>query len=320
MPCKRGAAGFTKLKTRSVHWGPMARSALLFVALLLGAGLAGCARDGGEAPLPSTETVPTRPQLPPLRFSGEVVDALSGSPVADAAVRVDLAFTRPCQRPGVVYQGWSVPVDGDGRYGPFEVARPRSDDVAFFLQVTAPGYSQNLTYVGPTIEQDLFHTVVLHPKASIVGTAPVGTIVALQDVRFPRLALADASGRFAFDDARVVEAHLVAATDVPVRLRVAAPAELTINASAARGWVLEGFTRGPTGAPLAADIVAWNGTRLHSAARSGENGFFALPLPPEPVSLLIEARTETGQYGGTKRVELSGPPALRETVVLRALC
>lgn len=298
----------------------MARGALLLVALLAAPFLAGCAGDEGEAPLPSTESVATRPTLPPVRFSGAVIDALAGASVGDASVRLDLAFTKPCQRPGIVYQGWGIPADANGRYGPFEVARPRSDDVAFFLHVSAPGYSPNLTYVGPTPETEIFHTVVLHPVASVSGTAPPGTLLALQDTRFPRVALADASGNFSFENARVVEADLVAGTESPTRLRVAAPTEVVIHASAERGWMLEGFTRGPTGAPVAADVVAWNGTSLASVARSGENGFFSLPLPREPASYLVEARTETGHHGGSKRVDVAGPPSMRETVVLRALC
>lgn len=297
----------------------MARSALL-VAVLLAAGLAGCTDGGEPEPVPSTGTVATGPTQPPLRFSGIVVDALSNATIADAGVRLDLAFVRPCQRPGVGYQSWDIPTDASGRFGPLEVPRPRSDDVAFFLHVEAPGYSPNLTFVGPTPQVDLFLTIVLHPEASIEGTAPPGTLLALEEPRFPRLLLVNATGRFAFEHARVVEAGFVAATDVPERLRVAAPAEVAINASSERGWLLEGFTRGPTGAPLAADIVAWNGTSLYSVARSGENGFFTMPLPPHPAVLMLEARTETGQYGGSKRVELPGPPALREAIVLRALC
>lgn len=298
----------------------MARAALLLVALLAAGALAGCTDDEPPAPAPATTGTPAPRQDLPLRFSGVVVDAATNETLGGATVRLDLAFVRPCQRPGVGYQSWELANDGAGRYGPFEVPRPRSDDVAFFLSVEAPGYAPNVTFVGPRRDVDIFHAVALHPRASIEGAAPPGTLVALQEPRFPRVALADAEGRFRFEDARAFEADLVAATDVPVVLRVAAPANLTIEAPAGRGWLLEGVVRGPSGAPLAADVVAWNGTRLHSVARSGDNGLFALPLPPEPAELVIEARTAGGEYGGTKRVELSGPPALREALVLRPLC
>jgi hypothetical protein len=90
--------------------------------------------------------------------------------------------------------------------------------------------------------------------------------------------------------------------------------------SSARGWLLEGTLKGPTGAPLAADVAAWNGTQLVSVARAGDNGIFALPLAPRPIALRIEAHTGDNHFGGALTLEIHGPPALRETLLMYALC
>jgi len=283
--------------------------------------LAGCATP---APFePDVATTPHRPTPigPPLRFGGIVKDAVTLEPVAHAAVRLDLAQTLPCGRQGVGWTSWQPP-QANGTFGPLEVARPRSDDVAFFLHARADGYAPNATFIGPAQARgDLGNmTVLLHPDAAIEGRAPPGTLLALDAPPFPRVALADANGTFRFPQARAADATLVAATDVPFVTTVRPPAQVEVERDAARGWTLEGVVKGPTGAPVAADVVAWNGTRLESVARSGASGAFAMPLPPRPAELRIEARTADNSYGGVLTLDLKGPPALRETVLVKPLC
>jgi hypothetical protein len=137
---------------------------------------------------------------------------------------------------------------------------------------------------------------------------------------FPRFAVVGANGTFSFADARVEEAWLVAATDVPFARLVRAPASVEVAAAQGRGWLLEGVVKNADGAALAADVVAWNGSALVSAARAGPSGVFALPLPPRPAELRIEARTGDNHFGGSRAIEVEGPPALRETIVAGALC
>ena len=45
-----------------------------------------------------------------------------------------------------------------------------------------------------------------------------------------------------------------------------------------------------------------------------------MPLDPSAASLRLEARTSDDHYGGTLALRVDGPPALRETIVLAALC
>ena len=295
------------------------------LALLLALALGGCLGfgDPDEPLLPDTERLPMTPTPagPPLVFGGTLVDARTGAPLTNATVRIDLAQVQPCSRQGIGWTSWDAPVDG-ARFGPIEIARPRSDDVAFFLHARAPGYAENATMIGPAEARgDIRNlTLVMHPDAAIAGRAPPGTLVALDAPVFPRLALADAEGVFRFPSARVVEATLVADTPHPHRAVVAAPAELDIVDNGSRGWTLEGLVKGPSGAPLAADVVAFNGTTLVGVARSGESGTFSMPLPPEPMGVRVVARTADARYGATLVRDLDGPPALRETLLARALC
>lgn len=296
------------------------RAALVVVVMVL---LAGCVRFPGEGPREPSDgglVIPT-PSGPPLVFGGVVRDAATGALVPDAEVRLDLAQAQPCGRQGVGWTSWSAPV-ANGTWGPLEVPRPRSDDVAFFLHVSAEGYSPNATFIGPTQARgDIGNlSVLVHPNASVEGRAPPGTLLALDAPIFPRIVVADANGSFAFPRARVVEVAFVAATDVPFRARVEAPARVEVPTSSERGWLLEGTVKGPTGAPASADVVAWNGSTMWSVARAGDNGVFALPLPPVPADVRVDARTADGAFGGTLVVEVRGPPALRETVLLRPLC
>ncbi|HVM45739.1 MAG TPA: hypothetical protein VM582_07360 [Candidatus Thermoplasmatota archaeon] len=290
----------------------------LVVALLL----AGCAAPQDEGSPASRATPGAPPAIgPPLRFAGEVVDARTGEAIPTATVRIDLSQALPCGRQGVGWTSWNA-TNESGRFGPLEVPRPRSDDVAFFLHARAPGYSPNATFIGPTQARgDLGNlTVVLHPEASVVGTAPPGTLVALDAPTFPRVVAAAADGTFAFPQARVAPALLVAGTDVPYRALVRPPAQVDVPRVEARGWVLEGSVKGPTGAPLAADVIAWNGSDIVGVARSGASGAFSLPLAPEPAALRIEARTSDNHYGGVLLLDVNGPPALRETILAKALC
>ena len=292
------------------------------VVVLVALALAGCGTptDGDGGFFGSTPAPPT-PLGPPLRFGGTVVDAVTGEPLADATVRLDLSQALPCGRQGVGWSSWDAGGD-EGRFGPVEVARPRSDDVAFFLHARAPGYAPNATFIGPAqARTDIGNlTVRLHPDVSVNGTAPPGTLVALDAPVFPRVALASDNGTFAFPQARAVPALLVAGTDVPFRALVRPPAEVEVPRVETRGWTLEGTVKGPTGAPLAADVVAWNGTSLVGVARASESGAFTLALAPEPATLRIEARTSDNQFGGVLAYTVNGRPALRETVLAKALC
>lgn len=291
-------------------------------ALLAALVASGClfTEDPPEQAPATPPTAPTR-EWPPLVFGGTVVDAITGAP-AVARVQLSLAQTLPCGRPGIVWSQWHIPQDANGTYGPYEVPRPRSDDVAFFLDVRGEGYGDNVTFIGPAQARAGIGnmTVVLHPRASIEGSAPPGTLVALGHPGFPRIAVANETGRFAFADARAFPSPLVAAVDVPVRADVAAPAELDVEAAPERGWRLEGSVKGPTGAGIAADVVAYAEGALWSVARSSDTGAFAMPLPREPVDLRLEARTPDGRLGGAKALEVNGPPALRESILMRALC
>ena len=284
--------------------------------------LAGCTTPDGDEPIfrPGTPTAPS-PIGPALVFGGIVRDAATNEPIPDAFVRVDLSQALPCGRQGIGWSSWEPPHEG-GAFGPLEVPRPRSDDVAFFVHARADGYSPNATFIGPAQARgDLGNlTLLLHPNASVEGTAPPGTLLALDAPTFPRLALASADGRFEFPNARVVPAQLVAATDTPFITVATAPATIEVPRIEARGWTLEGSVKGPSGAPLAADIVAWNGTKLVGVARAGASGAFALPLAPEPASVRIEARTSDNQFGGVLTLDVNGPPALRETILAKALC
>lgn len=294
--------------------------------LLLGA-LSGCVLpwdgDPGDAPPDITQPTggPPPPVGPPLRFGGTLVDAVSGALLADATVRVDLSQALPCGNQGIGWSSWHPPA-ANGTWGPLEVPRPRSDDVAFFVHAMAEGYTTNDTFIGAAQARgDIRNmTLVLHPRAAVEGVAPPGTLVALDAPPFPRVAHANASGAFRFPGARVVDASLVAATDDPHREVVAAPANVTVPQAQARGWLLEGIVKGPTGAGIAADVVAWNGTRLWSVARSNDAGAFAMPLTAAPAALRIEARTSDGHYGGVLSLAIQGPPALRETILAKALC
>ncbi|HUR68556.1 MAG TPA: hypothetical protein VM370_04860 [Candidatus Thermoplasmatota archaeon] len=298
------------------------RWAALLGLVLFASGCTLLPRDDGSGGLGLPDPTPQSPAPvgPPLVFGGAVLDARDGAPL-NATVRVDLAQVQPCGRQSVGWSSWEAAAP-EGRWGPIEVPRPRSDDVAFFVHASAAGYAENATFIGPTQARgDIGNmTVLLHPEADISGTAPPGTIVALDAPTFPRVTVANASGAFRFPHARSAPAVLVAATDVPYRQLAAAPADVSVPASSARGWLLEGSVKGATGAPLAADVVAWNGTVLVSAARASEAGAFALPLAPEPISLRLEARTADGRFGGVRSVELAGPPALRETMLATALC
>lgn len=299
---------------------PLALRPLSFalVALLL----AGCATPAGEDGLfrPGTPPPPT-PLGPALVFGGVVRDAVTNETIRDATVRIDLAQALPCGRQGIGWTSWETDRE-NGSFGPIEVPRPRSDEVAFFLHAKAPGYSANATFIGPQqARSDLGNlTVILHPNATLQGTAPPGTLLALDAPIFPRVAVAGADGNFSFPNARAVAAKLVAGTDVPYETLVTPPARVDVPDIEARGWTLEGRVKGPTGAPVAADIVAWNGSALASVARTSASGAFALPLAPEPQTLRIEARTSDNQYGGVLQIEVKGPPALRETVLVKPLC
>jgi hypothetical protein len=261
------------------------------------------------------------PEGPPLTWGGIVRDALTGDALANATVRLDLAQVRPCARQGLAWTSWTLPVDGNGTFGPYETARPRSDEVAFFVHAEAPGYTETTLHVGALEARAGTHdlTLALHPRANVTGTAPPATVVALDALGFPRVAVADADGRFAFEGARVENVSLVVATDRPVTTRVTPSAHVDVAADGA-GWLLQGSVRLESGAGIAADVVAWNGTELASAARANDAGVFALPLRAEPASLRLEARAGGGQWGGVAHVEINGPPALTERVILRPLC
>lgn len=297
-------------------------SARLFAVTLVALLLAGCSTPAGEdGILRPTLPTPPSPVGPPLVFGGTVRDAASGDIVTAASVRIDLAQALPCGRQGVGWSSWEPP-QANGTFGPLEVPRPRSDDVAFFLHAKAQGYTANATFIGPQQARgDLRNlTVLLHPDASVAGSAPAGTLLALDAPGFPRVTVAAANGTFAFPAARVAPAKLVAGTDVPYETRVTPPARVDVPEVEARGWTLEGSVKGPSGAPVAADVVAWNGTELVSVARAGASGVFTLPLAPKPQTLRVEARTSDNHLGGVLQLDVQGPPALRETVLAKPLC
>lgn len=300
----------------------MRRAWALIVVALSVAGCLYSERVPERPPTPTTSGTPA-PVGPPLTFGGLVVDALSGQGVPHATAHVNLALVRPCRQESLGYAAWDAEADADGRFGPLTVPRPNSDDFAFFLHVEADGYTTNVTFVGPDEARgDLGNmTVVLHPRANVTGLAPPGTLVALDAPGAPRLAVADARGRFAFEGARVVPAQWVASTDPPASGVVAAPAELAINAPAnGTSWTLQGNVRLPNGAASGADLVAWNGTQMVGVARAGDSGAFALLLPGVGAHLRIEARTADGRYAGALAYDLQGPPAQRVAVLLKALC
>lgn len=293
------------------------------MVLVAALALAGCMRGGDDAPPTSATGDPASPtsSSAPLRFGGAVTDAITGERIANATVRIDLAQTLPCGRQGV---GWSSydPPFANGTFGPLEIPRPKSSDVAFFVHASAPGYSENSTFIGPAQARAGVGSLALrlHPSAEVNGTAQPGTLVALDAPIFPRVALVSANGTFSFSKARAVDALFVAGTDVPYRALVRAPAQVDVPRIEARGWTLEGTIKGPTGAPLAADVIAWNGSALWSVGRAGDNGAFSLPLAPQAVALRIDARTPDNHYGGSLSVEIDGPPALKETILLKSLC
>jgi hypothetical protein len=303
-----------------------ARRPVLLLLLALTPALAGCWHDGDPdaGPTPATGTPPTEPPPPgaKLTFGGVVVDARTGAPLADATVRLDLAQARACRREGVLWNSYALAVDAEGRYGPLELPYPRSDEVAFFLHAEAPGHTENVTFVGPAEARAGTRnvTVVLHPEAALEGRAPPGTLVALAAPGFPRFAVADAEGAFRLEGARVVEAAWAANTEPPSSGRVAPPATLDLADGNETTWRLEGVAKDANGAPQAVDVVAWNGTALASAGRSNAAGVFVLPLAGRPQELLLEARTGDGRLGGTLRVPVEGPPALRQTLLVRPLC
>lgn len=287
--------------------------------------LVGCTLPWQDSP--GDPVIPTGGATPPpeartISFGGTVTDVVDDRGVEGAEVRLSLGQVRPCRREGIVWSSWSTAADAEGRFGPLVVPVPRSGDVAFFLYVTAPAYSPDVRFFGPQEARgDTGNvSVVLHPEASVAGTAPPGTLVALEWPDFPRLAVAGENGTFVFENAHVTPMQLVADTSPPRREVVQAPTTIDILAGNGTAWRVEGFTRLESGAPTAADVVAWDGDALVGVARSGETGFFVLPLAAAPADLRIEARTGDGRHGGSKVLELAGPPASRENVILRALC
>ena len=288
--------------------------------------LAGCTlpwdRDAGDGPA----TLPTDDGAPPaaryVHVGGVVTDARDGTPIEGAVARLDVAQVRPCRREGIVWSATDTVSLPDGRFGPMEVPVPRSNDVAFFLRVKAAGYSEDVTFLGPQEARGDTRnlTVVLHAEGAVNGTAPPGTVVALEWPGFPRLAAADAEGRFTFPNAHVTPMQLAADTSPPWRGNATAPAHLTIPEGNGTAWRLEGVARLESGAPVAADLVAWNGRALVGAARASESGVFLMPLDAAPQEVRIEARTPDGRHGGSKVVDVKGPPAQREVVLLRPLC
>lgn len=299
------------------------RTPLLLVVAVL---VSGCTlpwqpEDGGPGITRPTVVTPP-PSGPPLTFGGHVRDALDGEPVTDAALRLDLAQVRPCRREGIVWREWEMAARSDGAFGPLEIPRPNSDDVAFFLHTRSTGYSPDVRVVGPAeAREDLGNlTIVLHPRLRVDGTAPPGTPVAMEALPFPRVTVADAEGVWAFDDALVGTRGLVVGTDPPHARVVTPPETVTPPSNGTAGWRLEGSLRDEEGRPVAADLVARNATHLVGVARAAESGAFVMPLPARGDAYVLEARTSDGALGGSKRVELQGPPALRESLVLRPLC
>lgn len=298
--------------------------AALIAALLLVPGCTLPWERGGTGPInTSTPVIDPTPSGPPLVFGGRVIDALTNATLGEADVRIDLAQIRPCRNEGLLWQAWDVDVDADGRFGPFELPRPRSDDVAFFVHATRPGHSERVVYVGALeATRDLGNmTLALYPEAVVEGVAPAGTVVALEGDDDVRTLVADEAGRFRFDAARPVPSAFVAATDMPDSRSVTAPADIVVLEPNAAGWRLEGRLQLRSGAPVAANVLAWNGSMMVSAARAGDNGVFVLPLRAEAVEqLYVFARSQNGQYGATKVLEVQGPPGLRQTLIMEALC
>lgn len=303
--------------------GPSPRMARPFAILVLAATLAGCAFGGDTAPTTTTAT-PTATEEPfqfEVTFGGRVRDALSGDPVPDAEVRIDLAAEKPCRQESIVWRDWTLDVGVEGEFGPFTQPAPNSPTYRFFVHVRAPGYTRETVYIGP--QQAAYASnlsITLHPRVAVEGAAPAGTVIAMSDPGFPRFTVADANGTFRFDDARTANVTLVAATESPYRAVLTPPASVDATDTAGDGWLLQGLAKRDDGRPVAARVVAWNGTQLWSAALTDEVGRFLLPLPPEAAALRIEARTADDHYGGVLARTLSGPPAASETVLLRARC
>ena len=294
-----------------------------FAILVVAATLAGCifGSDSEDPPTPTTISPTVEPFQYEVTFGGRVLDALSGDAVPDAEVRVDLAAEKPCRQESIVWRDWQVPVDAEGAFGPFTQPAPDSPTYRFFVHVQAPGYTREVVYIGP--QQAAFApnlTVVLHPRLAVDGAAPPGTVVAMSGAAFPRFAVADANGTFRFDDARTANVSLVVATPATHRALLTPPATVDASNATGDGWALQGVTKRDDGRPVAARVVAWNGTQLWSAALTDEVGRFLLPLPAESAALRIEARTADDQYGGVLARTLNGPPAASETVLMRARC
>lgn len=302
----------------------IAARVLLVLALVLP--LAGCTLPGQGGGTPTT-TGPTAttpvPEGPPLVFGGIVRDITTGAAMGNATVRIDLAQKQPCQREGIVWASWPTDVAAaTGRFGPLQVPRPKSNDVAFFVHATAEGYNDKSLFIGAAEARGDIGNLTLNitPTVTLEGSAPPGTVIAVEDAPFPRIEVAQATGAFVFEEAPALEASFVAATDVPFTTRVHAPENVTVLAPNGTGWRFEGRLVSASGAPTAADIVAWNGPALWSAARAGENGIFVLPLAPQSAMLRIEARTSDGRLGSTLAQDVQGPPATRATLVMRARC
>ena len=309
--------------------------ALAFAALLAAPALAGCvlpwddAGDGGDGGSPWWGDVPRandsdeRPRVT-VTFGGRVLDAATGDPTVDEAqVRLDLASEAPCRRESLLWRDWLIPLRDDGTFGPFDVPAPDSPSYRFFVHVNAPGYTEEVAYVGPREAVAAGNlTFVLHPRVAVEGIAPPGTVVALAGGDFPRFTVSSANGTFAFEDARTSPTQLLAATHVPHREALTPPAfvNATTQPANASAWGLQGVVKREDGRPIAAEVVAWNGALLWSAARTDEVGRFLLPLPAERAELRIEARTSDDQYGGILARTIQGPPAAVETVIVRGRC
>lgn len=296
------------------------------LALILLAPLSGCAlEDPAPAPPLATSWVTGTP--PPagepvrVTFGGQVLDALSGEAVDDAQVVLVLASEAPCQRESIAWNDYLLPLDAEGRFGPFQVDAPNSPDYRFWVHVDAAGYTSEALYVGPRQAPLAGNmSIVLHPRVAVEGSAPAGTIVALAAPKFPRFEVANATGAFRFDDARVTQTQLVAATPNPERFDLTPPTNDIVVISNGTGWAMQGVVKREDGRPIGAKVVAWAGTTLWSAAVTDEVGRFLLPLPPTQAALTIEARTGDDQFGGTLAREVNGPPSTVETVIVRARC
>lgn len=267
-------------------------------------------------------TPPTGSDGAPFVFGGVVVDALTLDPMPEVEVRVDLAYVRPCRQEGLLWTAWPDTTDAEGRFGPIQVSRPRSDDVAFFVRAIHEGYTEASMFVGPQEARgDIGNlTLTLHPDVALEGTAPPGTVLAFDAPGFPRLTVANATGNWSFPGAGVTPSQLVAGTRPPARFIVRAPETVDVLYGDGASWRLEGTVKDERGAPRPADVVAWNGTLLVGVARAGPTGDLVLDLPPEPAALRIVARTEDGRFEASRVLEVGGPPAVREAFILRALC